>query len=264
MDYGPFMTLFASFLEFEIFLPIIGISADPTKPDWNFVKKVWWDIVEMVRDEKKESQPCQVIRMHISRSSEMTMAPQNFLGKFNWVLSFSFAALPHLVSLLEWHDFCQSVVETVSLNVDHSQVPIPIKFHWGKQWDIATMNGKLYLDYVKQVQSAQITKFKKDLKALAKLGGTKQRYNIKYFSNSVLDYILGESSKLPPSLVESVIKKRKKITKNARSRKGSISLASASSPAFSVVAKMELHGSSGDEGTRSPSPKGSPRFRDSE
>lgn len=108
--------------------------------------------------------------MSVARASDLTMAPSNFTGKFSSVLQLSFAGLPHLVTLADWHDFCQTIVENLSLNVDQYQIPIPVKFHWGKNWEIATVNGKNYLEYFKGQHTQQIAKFKKDIKTLVNAG----------------------------------------------------------------------------------------------
>lgn len=212
------------FWEFEVIAPVPSQSTDPTKPDWNYIRKTFWTIVDVIHHFSPDGRyPCHIVRMNISKSSDVTMAPQNFLKRYNFAMCFSFASIPEIISFFDWYEFTYNVVE--ALGVDPAGNQIPIKFHWGKQYDHVTINGKHYLEYaVKSGFASQIPKFKKDIKAIAKLGGSKYKHSIECFSNSTLEFLLNETTKLPASPVDSVptgIVKR--LKKKSRSRQNSVS-----------------------------------------
>jgi len=253
--FQPYLqTLSDRFWEFEVAIPLGSVAADPTKPDFLFVRKVWWDIVDLVHTLKADykSATCHVVRLNITKASEVTMATQNFQGKANWVLSLGFAVIPHLTTLLDWHEFAQHVVDTLSNHVDLSANPI--KFHWGKQNDIFVVNSRTYYEYaVKTAFSGQISRFRKDLKAISTSGGTKFKHNVQCFSTPAVDFLIGESSKLPPTAMDTILTKKKKKKGQRRP---------SATPARSGLAE-----SSGDEssfsgsfvGGGTSSPKMSPR-----
>ncbi len=63
--------------EFEI--PIPGLPADPSKPDWSVVRKAWWDVVKLVYS-SVESPLRLCLELRIVADSDLAMAPQRENG----------------------------------------------------------------------------------------------------------------------------------------------------------------------------------------
>jgi len=142
-----------------------------------------------------------------------------------------------MVQALEFHEFCQLIVDRWSTYMDATTgAPLPFKCHWAKQWDLISIKGKHYLEYYTKLCSANIQKFKKDIKAVAKAGGTKYKYCIRHFSNNTLDYLLGETTKLPVSYLDQIsLKKNSSPQKMRRNSIGTAPLFSGPGSATSEL-----------------------------
>jgi len=111
------------------------------------------------------------------------------------------------------------------------------------------------LEYYTKNYASQVTRFKKDIKAVAKLGGTKYKYCIRHFSNNTLDYLLGETTKLPPSFMDQIALKKnsspQKLRRNSSPNAVNPNLFSGS-PEFSISSRKSPARSSSNSGAALP------------
>jgi len=168
-------------------------------PDWTCVQKVWWDWMNIIIDwQHRDRWVCKgALEMRIMKCSEVTMAPQNYEGKAGWICAIEVLTFP-MVShegflKQDWKDFCQELVDKTATYTDPDGLPIPLKFHWAKQWDVFKVRNMEFVDYAREVSfKRQIKKFREHLAEIAKLGGSTYQNNLSVFSNSTLRRLLGD------------------------------------------------------------------------
>lgn len=106
------------------------MASDPTKPDWSYVQRAWWDAITIA-----ENDPTGAVRvgieMRIIGPSDMILAPQQ--GS-----TFGFASIEIVTSLSSgvdntWIPLVQQIIDKWT-SYEAGGVKLNPKPHWAKIW----------------------------------------------------------------------------------------------------------------------------------
>lgn len=176
--------------DIELQIPLPPRKDDPSKPDFNIVRRAWWDVIKLVyKDAETGSDPSSAMRvaleMRLMAGSDMLMAPQkgNDLG----TLSIEVLTLPDAVSDDEWHEFAQRVID-IWMSYGGNTRP-----HWAKEWDHFKFKGMEARKYLKDVAyKDQIPEFRDMLGEIGKQHGWTLEELQRRFSNELWDKLVYE------------------------------------------------------------------------
>jgi hypothetical protein len=171
-------------LDMELEIPIPGLAADPTKPDWSICQRAWWDAISIIYS--RLDAPMRIaLEMRIMGGSAITMAPQfgNSLG------TCSIEVLTNLNTPREqWLSFMQQITDKWTSYTDAQGKPLNVRPHWAKQWQGLTFSGQPAEQYLPSVAYRdRLPEFSKALQSVASAGGYTLGDLQKRFSNPLFD-----------------------------------------------------------------------------
>lgn len=121
----------------ELEVPIPALQTNPSKPDWTFVRKVWWEIVHMVYT--SAASPLRLsLEMRIMADSDLIMAPQR--GNTHGTVAIEIGTVPDVVPEEEWQLFCQQVTDKLRSLAPEGRV----RPHWGREWYVDRHEGQFH------------------------------------------------------------------------------------------------------------------------
>ena len=126
------------------------------------------------------------LEMRIMGSSEITMAPQrnHKLG----TCAIEILTLKVVADI--WEPYAQQVLNKWASYKDNDNNPVVIRPHWAKEWYPYNIDGKPWIEKLKNdTYKNEIAEFKGLLAAVGKLHGWTLADLKKTFSNEVLDYL---------------------------------------------------------------------------
>ncbi|PSR85731.1 hypothetical protein BD289DRAFT_409085 [Coniella lustricola] len=171
-------------LDMEVEMPLLPKKENPSKPSFDLVRRAWWDaILECY----KHSDTCpqrMPLEMRIMGDSEIIMAPQrgNTLG----TCSIEILTLESAKSL--WKPYAEEVLAKWLSYTDTEGKPLRSRPHWAKQWAGFEVNGRPWLEKMKDVDNKdEILEFKRVLGKIGKDHGWTLANLKKRFSNDLFD-----------------------------------------------------------------------------
>jgi FAD binding domain len=174
-------------MEFQI--PIPSRTDDESRPDFDVVRRAWWDVINLVYDESNQesdvSSPMRLtLEMRIMGGSDVTMAPQR--GNKWGTASIEVLTTPDTVSDGEWNKFIQRVADKWM-----SYGQLNVRPHWAKEWQGVRFRGMEATEYLRTVAyKDQISEFRHMLEQIGKPHGWGLEELQKRFSNELWDGII--------------------------------------------------------------------------
>ncbi|KAJ4390706.1 hypothetical protein N0V93_004304 [Gnomoniopsis smithogilvyi] len=171
-------------LDVEVEMPLLPKKNNPAKPDFDLVRKAWWDAI-LVCYKNSDTVPQRMpLEMRIMGGSEVIMAPQrgNHLG----TCSIEVLTLENARGL--WKPYVEEVLSKWLSYTDSDGKPIKTRPHWAKQWAEFHVKGESWLTRMKDVDyKDEIVEFKKVLSEIGKEHGWTLADLKKRFSNDTFD-----------------------------------------------------------------------------
>ncbi|KAI1359365.1 putative oxidoreductase [Xylaria arbuscula] len=164
--------------DIEVEIPI------PTADSLDIVRKAWWQAILLVYDNKSTCPMRMPLEMRIMGDSDVLMAPQ----RGNKHGTCAIEVLTPLFMENEWESFAQKMLDRWMSLRTYSTPKLNIRPHWAKEWQRYTVDGKPWIQYLKETSyKDEIPKFKNILVQI----GQKQGWTLgdiqKLFSNELLD-----------------------------------------------------------------------------
>lgn len=177
---------YISVREMEGEIPIPELDG---RPDWTFVRKVWWDAVDMIQQSATDQKyGCDMtLEMRVMGSSNSTLAPyrNNKFGTIS-IEPVSTMMVPKEI----WEEFKIRLANKWASYRDGDGSPLKVRFHWAKEFpSTITWNGNVFKEneYAKMMYAEELKEFKQHLHKICSDGGYKLNDIRETFSNSYLD-----------------------------------------------------------------------------
>jgi len=180
-------------LEFQI--PIPGLAADPSRPDFSVVRRAWWDIIKLCYEDA-ECPMRLTMELRIMGASDLLMAPQhgNDAPGRHGTASIEVLSIMDTVSDGEWLPFLQRVADLWLAYRDAQGELLNVRPHWAKEWESITMRGKPAREYLRmEAYKEQIPLFRAALAGIGKAQGWGLEDLQRRFSNELWDYMVYSS-----------------------------------------------------------------------
>lgn len=170
--------------DMDLEIPIPALSTDPSKPDWSFVRRAWWEVVNLVYS--NAASPMRLtLEMRIMADSNIIMAPQT--GNTHGTVVIEISTIPDVVSDDEWGPFCQHVLDNLMALAPDAN----IRPHWGKEWFGLRMNDMPAPQYLKSHSyKLKIVEFKEIMQRIGHRQGWELKDLQQRFSNALWDEII--------------------------------------------------------------------------
>ncbi|KAI1288717.1 hypothetical protein F5Y03DRAFT_379446 [Xylaria venustula] len=172
--------------DLEVELPLHAKKGTNNERDYTNVQRAWWDAIKACYDHADTSPMRMPLEMRMMGSSDVTMAPQrgNKLG----TCAIEILTLKAVADI--WEPYAQKVLDKWVSYKDNDGKQIVIKPHWAKEWYNYKVDGKPWVQKLKnEVYKEQIVEFKKLLAAIGKKHDWTLADVKKTFSNELLDYL---------------------------------------------------------------------------
>jgi hypothetical protein len=154
--------------------------------DYINVQRAWWDAIKACYDNVNTCPMRMPLEMRIMGSSNITMAPQR--GHTFGTCAIEILTLKAVANI--WEPFAQQVLDKWVSYKDNDDKPIVIRPHWAKEWYNYKVDGKPWVEKLKnEVYKSQIAEFKGLLAAIGKRHGWELADLKRTFSNELLDYL---------------------------------------------------------------------------
>lgn len=171
-------------LDMEVEMPLQPKKDDPAKPDFDLVRRAWWDAILKCYEHSDTVPQRMPVEMRIMGGSDVIMAPQrgNKLG----TCSIEVLTLESARSL--WKPYAEDVLSKWMSYIDSDGKLIKTRPHWAKQWADFDVNGEPWIKKMKDVDyKEEIVEFKKVLSEIGKGHGWTLADLKKRFSNDTFD-----------------------------------------------------------------------------
>ncbi len=120
-------------MEFQIPIPGRRGASGEEEPDWDVVRRAWWDAINLVYDWEEEECPMRLtLEMRIMGGSGLTMAPQR--GNKWGTCSIEVLSIPDAVTDGEWVGFLQRIGDLWMNSKDSDGNLLNVRPHWAKEW----------------------------------------------------------------------------------------------------------------------------------
>lgn len=179
--------------DMEVEIPLVAKNGrtfkdgEPVQIDYAPIQRAWWDAIQVAYANTKKCPMRMPLEMRIMGGSNVIMAPQrgNELG----TCSIEVLTL-HSASDI-WKPFAQQVLDKwMSLKDPNTQKPLKIRPHWAKEWKEFTVNGKPWLEKMKNEDyKAEIKEFVGILADIGKEAGWTLEDLKTRFSNQLFDEV---------------------------------------------------------------------------
>ena len=170
----------------ELEIPLPSRQDSPSEPDFSVARRAWWDIINLVYNEKADSTPMRLgMAMRIMGDSNALLAPQR--GNSFGTVSIAIMSTVNAARDGEWAGFCQNVIDALT-SYDGG---LNVRPHWAKEWVYLRMNGQPIESYLSNVAYAdQIAEFKDAMAEIGARQGCSVRDVQERFSNPTWDRII--------------------------------------------------------------------------
>jgi hypothetical protein len=155
-----------------------------TKPDWNLVRRAWWDAVLVCYRHADTCPQWMPLEMRITAGSEIVMASQrgNDLG------TCSIEVLTLEAAKDRWTPYAEEIVGLWTSYKDAEGRRLRTRPHWAKQWASLKLDGKPWVERLKSIDyKTEIEEFRGLLGEIGKGHGWTLEDLKRRFSNDFLD-----------------------------------------------------------------------------
>lgn len=178
----------------------IPIPEKAGKPDFDVVRRAWWDVIRLVYDYKREdvgnpldpSCPMRLtLELRIIGGSDILLAPQ--WGNQWGTAAIEVLSVPDTVDDGEWHGFLDRVADVWigrGGTVGRSRGQPMVRPHWAKEWEGIKLGGLGAREYLKLAYSDQFGSFKRTLEGMGEAQGWSLRDLAERFSNELWDELI--------------------------------------------------------------------------
>lgn len=171
-------------LDVEVEMSLQPKTGKPDTPDYNLVRRAWWDAILECYKNSATCPQRMPLEMRIMGGSEVIMAPQrgNTLG----TCSIEVLTLENAADL--WKPYVEGLLSKWLSYTDAEGKLLQTRPHWAKQWAGFEVNGKPWLEKMKNTDyKEEIIEFKKGLTEIGKNDGWTLADLKKRFSNDLFD-----------------------------------------------------------------------------
>ncbi|EME42692.1 hypothetical protein DOTSEDRAFT_133846 [Dothistroma septosporum NZE10] len=174
--------------DLEVEIPLVPLPSNPTKPDYTFVQRAWWDAILKAYEHSATCPQRFPLEMRITGGSNILLAPQygNTLG------TCSIEILTLQPAIDTWQPYAQEVLDKWMSYKDHNGKPLKTRPHWAKEWSESyTVHNKPWLTKLKSEDYInEIAKFRQILTAIGKTQGWTLQDIQQRFSNDLFDRLI--------------------------------------------------------------------------
>lgn len=171
-------------LDMEVEMPLLPRKDAIQKPDYDLVRRAWWDAIIACYRHSETCPQRMPLEMRIMGGSEIIMAPQrgNTLG----TCSIEVLTLESARTL--WTPYAQEILTKWMSYADADGKPLKTKPHWAKEWKGLEVNGRPWVEKMKEVDyEKEILEFKAILTEIGMAHGWTLADLKARFSNDVFD-----------------------------------------------------------------------------
>lgn len=170
-------------LDVEVEMPLQPKTGRPDTPDYNLVRRAWWDAILACYRHDDTTPQRMPLEMRIMGGSEVIMAPQrgNKLG----TCSIEVLTLESAGKL--WKPYAEEVLTKWLSYTDAQGELLKTRPHWAKQWNGFNINGTPWVERLKQDYKEEVVEFKKVMAEIGKKDGWTLADLKKRFSNDFFD-----------------------------------------------------------------------------
>lgn len=170
-------------LDMEVEMPLLPKKDDATKPDYDHVRRAWWDAILTCYKHSETCPQRMPLEMRIMGGSDIIMAPQrgNSLG----TCSIEVLTLESAGKL--WKPYAEDVLQKWMSYQGAKGEPLRTRPHWAKQWKDFDLDGKPWAEKMKKDYGEDISEFKTVLAGIGRAHGWTMADLKERFSNDVLD-----------------------------------------------------------------------------
>ncbi|KAK4642338.1 hypothetical protein QC761_0083510 [Podospora bellae-mahoneyi] len=172
-------------LDVEVEIPLQSSEADPTKPDYGVVRKAWWDAIHSCYEHSTKGCPQRMpLEMRIMGGSDIVMAPQ----KGNTLGTCAIEVLTLEAARDMWVPYAEEVIGKWLSYRDKDGKRINTRPHWAKQWHEIKVDGRPWVEKMKEEDyRVEKEEFKGLLAEIGKKHGWTLKDLKKRFSNDFFD-----------------------------------------------------------------------------
>jgi len=171
----------------------IGIpSDDEDKPQFDFVREVWWVTMDTVRKQQHEGNwsVC-ILEMRLVKGSQMILSTLRETDQYKWFITIEVLGINSPSNQIDFVDACKEISNL------YASKCWEFGFHWPKMWNDVTKNGTTTaaVEYMKQFTHRQgrFDEFKDVYKKIVvEENNSPPLKAYKMFSNSTFDQIFNK------------------------------------------------------------------------
>ncbi|UJO21642.1 uncharacterized protein CLAFUR5_09113 [Fulvia fulva] len=184
--------------DLEVEMPLVPLPDNPTKPDYSYVQRAWWDAILKAYEHSDTCPQRFPLEMRIMGGSNVLLAPQH--GNTLGTCSIEILTLQNAVDI--WQPYAQEVLNKWMSYNDHQGHAIKTRPHWAKEWSEGyTVASNPMLTHLKtSAYASEIPKFRHILAAIGKTQGWTLQDIQKRFSNDLFDDLIFDNVR-PPAAV---------------------------------------------------------------
>ena len=162
------------------------------KPDFGLAQRAWWTAIIKCYENACTCPMRMPLELRITADSDVIMAPQrgNILG----TASIEVITLQDMSA--EWPAFAQELCDEWMKLRDWNGQRLNVRPHWAKEWHNFKVDGKPFVDYLKNDGYKQeIRQFNEVLAKIGKKHGWTRQEAKKMFSNELFDKLFFDDLK---------------------------------------------------------------------
>lgn len=170
-------------------LQLVPSKSNPSKPDWTYVQKAWWDAILHAYKYTATCPQRFPLEMRIMGDSNVLLAPQrgNSLG------TCSIEILTLRTEKERWIPYAQELLDVWMSYRDHEGGYLNTRPHWAKEWAPFMVHGKPWGEWLKEVSyRTEIETFKRILGRIGERDGWSLGEARERFSNELFDRLIFE------------------------------------------------------------------------
>ncbi|UPL03342.1 hypothetical protein LCI18_014276 [Fusarium solani-melongenae] len=172
--------------DLEVEIPLHAKKGTTDQRDYTNVRRAWWDAIKTCYANVDTCPMRMPLEMRIMGSSEVIMAPQR--GHKLGTCAIEILTLRAVADI--WEPYAQQVLDKWATYKDNDGKQIVVRPHWAKEWYQYKVNGKPWVEKLRnEVYQSEITEFKGLMAEIGKKHGWTLSDLKKTFSNEVLDYL---------------------------------------------------------------------------
>lgn len=170
-------------------MQLVPSPSNPSKPDWTYVQKAWWDAILHAYRYTATCPQRFPLEMRIMGDSNVLMAPQ----RGNGLGTCSIEILTLQTEKERWIAYAQGLLGVWMSYRDSERRYLNTRPHWAKEWAPFTVHGRPWREWLKEVSyRTEIESFKRILGRIGERDGWTLGEARERFSNELFDGLIFE------------------------------------------------------------------------